>query len=342
MGVLIRAFVYGSEKWDEIAFIGALPGLAVDIGTVGIGVLLLRPNSSRLSRVFGVGYAAIYVVGSAMQGHRGLLLRLVAMVALYVLLYPEMVWRNKRTVFVAAVSIGILFLVFVFPLVRAFKHSYSFTYGMTPAQRVERAWNTYVDIFAKGNEDDSGEPVHDPPALAVSRRLGLTLENFAILIQRTPQVWKYQYGKTITLVFLKFVPRALWKQKPDTNVDGAFYEDYLGMKRGLRGGGASMSTAGDFYLNFHILGIVAGMFIVGVLFRLFQQFCLGTHKDNRLVVGPLFCCIQVQTLGLLSSSISNLVGNVLLSAILVVWVTRMTRRRIVSGNGGNRGIRAVS
>ena len=335
VGVFVRSLLYWSETWQKVEYLGALPGLLVNLGMVAIGALLVRRDRRPAAFVAPVLYAVVYTFGAALMGHRGMLPFLLLMPAIYLLLYPRARSRWRRVLHVSVVLfIASGFIQFVSPLLTRFKGAASFSYYMSARERWTSVMDTYESLAASSGSstENSFLPLH--------RRVGVTLEHFAVLIERTPEVWDYQYGRTILLLATKFIPRALWRSKPDTSVDAMFYQQYLGYPRGLRGGGASMTTSGDFYLNFHVPGVLLGMFTVGLLFRYFQRFLIGRGRDNRVVIAPMLFCLQAVGLGMLYASVSDLFGDTILDTLMVIFLTRFGGRR--AGCPAGRRIRPAS
>ncbi len=310
-GVLIRSLGYHSAALERLPYVGSLPGLFAQLGVVSIGSLLCgRQRRTIIASLVPLGYAGAYTVGAALAGHRGMFFQLLMTVVTYILLYPNALQFRRSAIYLClALLCGVLFIRFGLVLVSRYKAAKSFSYNMSLSERLGSAENTYK-LLLQGEEAESGEAWK-----AFSRRIGVTLEHCAVVIERTPDVWPYQHGRTLLFLFTKFVPRALWPDKPDTSIDSAFYVEYL---QQTRGGGASPSTSGDFYLNFGVPGIICGMVLIGAFFRVFQRFLIGASGDSRAVLAPMFFCLQTVDLSLLYASVSDLLGNALVCLLVVI------------------------
>jgi hypothetical protein len=97
--------------------------------------------------------------------------------------------------------------------------------------------------------------------------LGVT----SVIVRDTPSRVPFQYGSTLGLFFVAFIPRALWAEKPDITI-GMWITEVYGSGPGIASHTAP-TTIGDFYLNFGTAGVIGGMLLLGILLR-FTHECL--------------------------------------------------------------------
>jgi hypothetical protein len=90
----------------------------------------------------------------------------------------------------------------------------------------------------------------------------------SIIIRDTPSRVPYQKGWTIGYIFLSYVPRVLWPAKPDISI-GQWVTDHYGGGPEIRSN-TGPSWIGELYFNFGLIGVVVGMFFLGVYFRTFH------------------------------------------------------------------------
>jgi len=121
-----------------------------------------------------------------------------------------------------------------------------------------------------------------PPALEqmVDRNAGT--DALAIIMKYTPQPFPYAVGKPWLQIPLTFIPRQIWKNKPINIPSAEFESTYLGLSTHFNGF-SSIHLIGDLYRNFSFVGVLGGMFLVGVLLRLFYLFC-SPSRENRVGV----------------------------------------------------------
>lgn len=88
----------------------------------------------------------------------------------------------------------------------------------------------------------------------------------AVIIRDTPEVSPFQYGRTLALLPITYIPRAIWPDKPTITIGRWITKTYR-----YRGHEIPSSTGpswiGEFYLNFGIPGIMLGMLGLGLLIR---------------------------------------------------------------------------
>ncbi len=95
--------------------------------------------------------------------------------------------------------------------------------------------------------------------------LGVT----SVLVRDTPGRSPYQHGRTLGLIFVAFVPRALWPDKPGISLGQWITTNY--------GSGAQVESStgpsqlGEFYINFGYFGVIAGMLFLGFVMRLAHE-----------------------------------------------------------------------
>ena len=101
--------------------------------------------------------------------------------------------------------------------------------------------------------------------------LGMTSVRFsgldlaAIIMRETPDRIPFQGGWTIGYVFLAYIPRVLWPGKPMLSI-GQWVTDNYGGGPGIRSQ-TGPTWVGELYFNFGWSGVVIGMFLLGIYFR---------------------------------------------------------------------------
>lgn len=93
------------------------------------------------------------------------------------------------------------------------------------------------------------------------------IDSLTLLIRDTPKVMDYQLGGTIWPLFVSWIPRQFWEDKPIISFGKIFAEEYLGDFFYGTGTSASPTLLGELYLNWHILGILFGALLSGIAIR---------------------------------------------------------------------------
>ena len=151
-----------------------------------------------------------------------------------------------------------------------------------------------------------------------------TYRAFYSMTVRYPDTYPYMIGKTFFYTLVLFVPRALWAGKPDNPVR-EMIEHSLNMRARLSG--TAVANIGEFYANFGVLGVLAGLYLFGmVLAMLKKRFLEATERKDTD-----FLCLYAVLFPLLYQWVArgNFCGNFYLTlfAILPYWARLLFRRR---------------
>ncbi len=100
---------------------------------------------------------------------------------------------------------------------------------------------------------------------------------FVIVRNIAPRELPFQYGKTFLEFFSRFVPRAIWPEKPDP------ISFRISMMVGGARSGHPSTILGELYLNFNVLGIIVGSLIIGIILRALYAY-LQQNRSNPAVI----------------------------------------------------------
>ena len=101
---------------------------------------------------------------------------------------------------------------------------------------------------------------------------------FAMVVGFGSRQFPFLWGQSYLEMFYQPIPRALWPAKP-WPFDVHIGELITGTRTGIPPG-----IVGELYLNFHIVGIILGMFLFGVLCRVGYQRALARPRDPGKVL----------------------------------------------------------
>jgi oligosaccharide repeat unit polymerase len=147
--------------------------------------------------------------------------------------------------------------------------------------------NLYVKRFGYDSADTIdylSKNVQNPREffdLLLSRFYGI--DSIAVIIEHVRQTGHFLMGSSLAEALYWFVPRALWPGKPYTfsYAFGRLFQGYVGW------GGDSFATTtvfGELYLNFGIVGVVAGSFIFGVFARTVYAYLIGRVQTKSAIM----------------------------------------------------------
>lgn len=100
---------------------------------------------------------------------------------------------------------------------------------------------------------------------AMSRFYGI--DSLAIIIRDTPKVMEFQHGDTVLPLFVAWIPRQIWEDKPTISFGKVFAEKYLGEFFAGTDISASPTLLGEAYLNWHLPGLLLVSLLSGVFIR---------------------------------------------------------------------------
>ena len=129
-------------------------------------------------------------------------------------------------------------------------------------------------------DESTGEVNFSKAADFITRSFLVRMNQYNVFAKMLETQETFLYGKP----FLKFFvslgpPRFIWKDKPIITPDGNEFGRRIGVlnpddfKTSV-----GPTVVGDFYMNFGLPGIIFGMFLIGVLFRIFFEYLIkGTN-----------------------------------------------------------------
>jgi hypothetical protein len=168
-------------------------------------------------------------------------------------------------------------------------------------------------------------------------RIFHSTESLIIVTKFTPDPIPHWKGETYKILPSKIIPRVFWSNKPSDRTGNEFghrynilYNANLLKNPNLIGSLKDISTSwnmpvlNEFYVNFGTVGTFLGMFIWGVILRLFTTFFSTKNHDNyEFIIGftslfPLF---------FLESHLSIVIGSIFQTIIflfLLILILKLT------------------
>jgi hypothetical protein len=132
-------------------------------------------------------------------------------------------------------------------------------------------------------------------AEAAGQRLN-ALGTTTVIVRDTPSRVPYQGGWSIGYIFISYIPRVLWAGKPETTI-GQWVTDTYGSGPRIRSN-TGASWIGELYFNFSYPGVIFGMLLLGIWFRLLQEHFFGLDATiPALVLAIVIIEETAQTIG---------------------------------------------
>lgn len=124
-------------------------------------------------------------------------------------------------------------------------------------------------------------------ALVAARQVGL--DSLALVIDRVPKEEPYTLGSELSLLAVAWIPRIFWPDKPTISIGKVFYQKFYPPIY-HEGTAVAPTLPGEFYWALGIIGVIVGMFLIGILWRFLFEYLVKPRENlsNILVVGLMF------------------------------------------------------
>jgi hypothetical protein len=157
--------------------------------------------------------------------------------------------------------------------------------------------------------------------LLLSRFYGI--DSIAVIIEYVRHTGHFLLGSSLAEVLYWFIPRALWTGKPYTFsfTFGRLLQSYMGW-----GGEAYASTTlfGELYLNFGLIGVIAGSFCFGLVMRAVYVYLIGRVQTKSAIL--LYSIMLIQLVEFTEGPIGAHVALTLSEVapfVMILYVTRV-------------------
>jgi hypothetical protein len=147
----------------------------------------------------------------------------------------------------------------------------------------------------------------------------------AVIMRDCPSRVPFQGGWTIGYIALAYVPRIVWADKPTLSVGGWITDNFLA--RGMRSSTGS-TWIGELYFNFGWSGIVVGMLLMGIYFRVLHEVLFSA--DSVLAAQVMAVIMLFATPPTLGGTLQTPLTASMMGAIPIVvahWTIRLTGGR---------------
>ena len=242
---------------------GVLSGLATSYHA-GIALLTVAYLKYRSRAALLMVFLLVppLMVMAFFTGSKSLLLKPLMMVAFAHIV----VTRRIRAFWIVG---GILAIIIIYPVATFYRDVVSMGQQLSAVEVLTNPARTFGLLSAFTSQADTTDYL-TAGLKATGRRfnaVGIT----SVILRDTPDRVPYQGGWSIGLVFIAYVPRVLWADKPVTTAIGQFITDNFGPGPHITSHTAP-SWVGEFYLNFGFPGIFLGCMTLGIIFRTVQTY----------------------------------------------------------------------
>jgi hypothetical protein len=228
----------------------------------------LRGKAIPIDKVLLAGYAGMALVAGISSGWLGSFVG-VAIMATAVHVY------ERRKFPLVLIMIGIPIVLFLQPGKEKFRQQYwragaSESYVERFNFWMDSSWSAWGKPLLNADEEQARNLASETLG-----RLSL-LQQTANVIESTPERVPYQNGRLYSYMFVTFVPRLFWPDKPSVNDSNRWYQVTYRLTTldNLNGVSIAVGYLPESYINFGWVGPPALMFCLGIVLGLFDRIFL--------------------------------------------------------------------
>ena len=158
----------------------------------------------------------------------------------------------------------------------------------------------------------------------LERRIFHSYWSLLIVTKNSPKKIPYWQGYSYRILTSKIIPRVFWKNKPSDELGNEFGHRYNVLTNDSHDTKKDNSTSwnmpvlNEFYVNFGNIGVLIGMFIMGVLINLLGK--LGSFRNNSNLEA-FICFYLFVPLFFFESHLSLLFGAIIQSYIFLLIIS---------------------
>ena len=165
--------------------------------------------------------------------------------------------------------------------------------------------------------DPTGEAIKNLGYQSLSR--ASLLDQTANVMQLTPEIVPYQYGRLYSYMLVTLIPRFVWPDKPSVNEANQFYQVEYGLtsKENLGSVSIAVGFLTESYINFGWPGVILIMYLIGIFFDFFQKNFLA--QNCGLLLGGIGVSLLPQFLGI-EAQLAQYLGGVTQQILITLLI----------------------
>jgi hypothetical protein len=169
------------------------------------------------------------------------------------------------------------------------------------------------------------DALKDPSGESLRRVLGSTLSRLSLVTQtgdvleKTPSVVPYQYGRLYSYLLYTWIPRAIWPEKPTMSEANQFYQVAYGVtaEEDLDKVSIAVGVLTEGFMNFGWFGVVLIMFLLGAFLDLYRRLFFG--KSAGVILGALGMVLLPHMLAI-ESQMAQYLGGIVQQVLFTLFV----------------------
>jgi oligosaccharide repeat unit polymerase len=176
------------------------------------------------------------------------------------------------------------------------------------------------------NENINKFNIIDFSALFIAGGTGMNIGKTCYIIDSIPEKMDFQWGGTFITFLYAWIPREIWPNKPIAALDAIIAMKIYGAQMYGRGG-IPPGMIAELYLNFWIIGIPFGCFLVGRLIKKIN-IILKEYIQNRNIIILYVISFMMLGDGLMGSGfVSTIIGFLMTVIPLMIILNLITKSK---------------
>ncbi len=168
----------------------------------------------------------------------------------------------------------------------------------------------------------------NPLAIMVGTTNFCGVDKTAQIINGVPGKLPYQFGESLIYWLVSPIPRTWWPEKPAISYGLIIGEKIYGKRdENDPGGGIPPGFVAELYLNFGYPGIILGMFLMGLLFKLFYDAYLKTREKSTYAMLIFIIVFVPVALKLIGGDMSGVMTKVVKGVISIYFIMKLIQVR---------------
>lgn len=154
--------------------------------------------------------------------------------------------------------------------------------------------------------------------IEVTAERSANLDLLANVVRRTPSEVPFWNGQTYLSLAGSFVPRFMWPDKPTKELGQAFGHRYRFIYWTNTSTAINLPVLVEFFINFSTLGVIIGMGLVGVIYRILD---VAVNRPGQNPLVSMMGAVLLLPLLMIESDFSLVFGGLPLNAIALglIW-----------------------
>jgi len=221
-------------------------------------------------------------------------------------------WLVTKKFELSIILAGVVVLVLLQPVKLEYRNTvWQGSVGTSQLEKINKFANIFYDYWIDG----SGKVVE-----STYSRSSLLLQTSHV-IDWTPKVVPYRNGETLYFMFVTFIPRFIWPDKPTAQQANIFYAlDYgVTTREGVKTAMFGVGLLGESYMNFGVLGVLFTYVLIGFLSYLplhmlvIPKNIFANKFTDTDYIAPvaLLLSIIIGIITLLGSTVADVYGGVI-------------------------------